>query len=287
MGVRVITDSTAYIPAVVLAELGIGVVSLGVVFAGGEAHRETEIEDGWFYERLAKSPTLPTSSQPSPAEIEALLAEAVEAADGVVGVFISSEMSGTFASAELMAAQVREAHAGAAIEIVDSRSNSMQLGMAVIAAARAARDGADVAACAQAARDTIPRTRYLFTPHTLENLRRGGRIGGAAALLGTILGIRPVLTVEGGRTEVFDKVRTKRRAMERIAAVFAEDVARCGLRDVVVHHIDDVAEGRELAALIEPVAGRPVELIAIGPVIGLHVGTGTVGVVYETERPLR
>lgn len=286
MPVRIVTDSTSYIPSSIREELGITVVSLGVVF-GDEAFRELDVEDRWFYEKMASVPAIPTSSQPSPGEMRAAFEAALDAGADVVGVFISEDMSGTFASAELVAAEVLAERPDAVIRLVDGRSNSMQLGYVAIAAAKAAADGGDVEACVKAAEDTIVRTRFLFTPHTLDYLRKGGRIGGASALLGTLLQIRPILTVEEGRTQAFDKVRTKRRAMERMIEVFAQDVARAGLTDVVVHHIDDPAEGEQLAALAEKVAGQPVSIVSIGPVVGLHVGPGTVAIIYRTRDPLR
>jgi len=204
-----------------------------------------------------------------------------------VGVFISSDMSGTYASAELVASEIRAAHPDAVIRTVDSRSNSMQLGYAVIAAAREAAAGKDADACVAAAEEAVLHTRFLFTPATLDYLRKGGRIGGASALLGGLLQIRPILTVEDGVTQAFDKVRTKHRAWARIIEVFADDVAKAGLEDVIVHHIDDPSEGEELAKLAEAVAGRPVPIQSIGPVIGLHVGPGTVAVVYRTRERIR
>ena len=286
MAVRVVTDSTSYIPSAIAEELGITVVSLGVVF-GDEAFRELDVDDAWFYEKMAATPQIPTSSLPSPAEMQDAFMAAIDAGDAVVGVFLSSDMSGTFESAELVANEIRSSHPAAVIRIVDSRSNSMQLGYAAIAAAREAAAGKDADACVAAAQEAVLHTRFLFTPATLDYLRKGGRIGGASALLGGLLQIRPILTVEDGVTQAFDKVRTKHRAWARIIEVFAEDVAKAGLEDVIVHHIDDPSEGEELARLAETVAGRPVPIQSIGPVIGLHVGPGTVAVVYRTRDRIR
>lgn len=286
MSVRVVVDSTSYIPRSLRDELDMHVVSLAVVFPDG-AQRELDVDDGEFYRRLSSEQKVPTSTQPTPAEMEEAFLAVLDQGHDVVGVFISSDMSGTFSSAELAARQIRETRPEAVIELVDSRSNSMQLGMAALSAARAARAGADAAMCVAAAHETMLRTRFLFTPHTLDYLRLGGRIGTASAFLGTMLQIRPILTVEHGITEAFDKVRTRRRALERIVEVFAQDVARCGFRQGFIHHIDDLAEGEGLAAMCEPVVGQSLPVVPIGPVIGLHVGPATVAVVYETEQPLR
>lgn len=286
MSVRIVTDSTSYLPADEARRHDITVVSLNVSFADGTALRELDMDDAWFYERLSLTREVPTSSQPSVHELAEAFRAAVGAGHEVVGVFISSAMSGTYETAVLARTMIAEENPGAVIELVDSRSNSMQLGMAALQAARAATAGEDAKGAAEAAREATTHTRFLFVPHDLDYLKRGGRIGGASALLGTLLQVRPILTVENGIVEVFAKVRTKRRAMGAIADAFAAEANRAGLEEVVVHHIDDEPEGRELAALLEDVAGTNVRLVPIGPVVGLHVGPGTVGVVYRTREPV-
>lgn len=286
MGVRIITDSTSYLPADEVQRYGITVVSLNVTFADGTTMRELDMDDAWFYQRLNETREVPTSSQPSVAELAQAFRTAIDAGDQVVGVFISSDMSGTYETAIMARTMVAEEHPDAVIEIVDSRSNSMQLGMAALQAARAAEAGEDAKGAAAAARDATTHTRFLFVPHDLEYLKRGGRIGGASALLGALLQVRPILTVENGIVDVFGRVRTKRRAMTTIADAFAAEVKRAGLEEVAVHHIDDEPEGREFAALLEDVAGTNVRLVPIGPVVGLHVGPGTVGLVYRTREPV-
>ncbi len=178
---------------------------------------------------------------------------------------------------------VAERYPDAHIEVVDSRSNCMELGLAVLAAARAAAAGASLAETVAAAHATIERTRFLFVPDTLEYLRRGGRMGGAQALLGTLLQIRPILTVVDGKTEVFAKVRTKRKALTEIVSAFERDIAAKGFVDAIVHHIDDETEGAELARLVEAVTGVAPRIVSIGPAIGTHVGPSTAGLVYCTS----
>lgn len=283
MAVGIVTDSTSYLPAEDRERYGITVVTLSVNF-GSESYAEDGLDSGWFYRRMANEREVPTSSQPSVADLSAAFEKHVAAGDEVCGIFISSEMSGTFSTAELARTLVLDTHPDARIEIVDSRSNCMQLGFAVLEAARAADAGAPLAEVAGAARATIPRTRFLFVPHTLDYLRKGGRIGGASALVGAVLQIRPILTVADGKTDVFGKVRTKRRAMAEITAAVVADAERAGgLEELVVHHIDDEPEGRELVALLEEATGRDVPLHPIGAVIGVHVGPGTVGAVYRTR----
>lgn len=286
MTVSVVTDSVASIPDEDARELGIDVVSL-YINDGETNQREVDMDVEDFYRRLVSMKTLPTSSQPSVESLVNAFLSAIERGSDVVGVFISSKMSGTFETAMMAADMVRSEHPDARIELVDSGSNSLQEGFAALAAAQAARAGETLERCVQAARDTISRTRYLFTPASLDNLRRGGRIGGASALIGGLLQIRPILTVENGETQTFAKVRTQGRALAEIAKTFTEEAAEYGLVNVIVHYIGESEPAEKFAAeFIEPVAGHPVRVLPVSPVIGLHVGQA-VAVVYQTERSLR
>jgi len=285
MPVSVVTDSVASIPADEVADLGIDVVSL-YVNDGDTNQRELDMDVAEFYRRLPSLKTPPTSSQPSIESLLVAFRSAIEKGSDVVGVFISQKMSGTFETARLAADMIRSEHPDARIEIVDSESNSMQEGFAVLAAAKAALAEETLERCVQAAKDTITRTRYLFTPASLEPLRRGGRIGNASALLGGLLQIRPILTVQNGETTTFAKVRTQGRALAEIARKFTEDVSEYGLAQVVVHYIGEPGPAEAFAAeFIEPVAGRPVQIVPVSPVVGVHVGQA-VAIVYQTEREM-
>lgn len=286
MAVRVVTDSTSYLPAEERERYDIAVVTLSVNF-GTENHPEEGLDSTWFYERMAAEADVPTSSQPSVADLAEAFTAGIEAGDEVCGVFISSEMSGTFSTAALARDLVRESHPDARIELVDSRSNCMQLGFAALEAARAAQRGASLDEVAGAARAVAVRSRFLFVPHTLDYLRKGGRIGGASALLGSLLQIRPVLTVTDGKTAVWGKVRTKKKALEEIANTVVELGEKGGgIEEVAVHHIDDEPEGRILADMLSARLDREVPVYPIGAVIGLHVGPGTAGAVFRTKEVL-
>jgi len=284
--VRIVTDSTNYLPQADLERLGITVVSL-FVNDGDAMRREVEIDLAAFYRRLADTRTIPTSSQPSPDDLVRAFTEATASGDDVLGLFMSGKMSGSSQVAQLAADLVRSSSPEARIAVVDTESNCMQEGFAVLSAAETAQNGGSLEECEQDARDTMARTRFLFTPHSLEYLRRGGRISGASALLGGVLQIMPILTVEDGATAVAAKVRTRKRALAEIAALMRADVERCGLRRAAVHAIVDLEAAAEFGRdLIDPIAGAPVPVVPIGPVIGLHVGPA-VGVAYETLQPLR
>lgn len=280
MSVRVVTDSTSYIPPDRAAELGIRVVDLSVTL-DGVTEAETGTDVAGFFRRVEASGSFPTTSQPSVADLVAALEEPAAAGDAVVGVFISSRMSGTHDTALMARDQVLERHPEADIRIVDSRSNSMEEGFAVLAAARAAKAGEGADRAVAAALATIARTRWLFTPATLEYLRRGGRIGNASALLGTLLQIHPVLTVVDGVTSQMSKVRTHRKALETIADLAAADFAAHGYVDAVVHHAVCPEDGEALAAMVEARSGHRPAIAPLGPAIASHVGPGALGIVYQ------
>lgn len=284
MAVRVVTDSTSYIPSELSEGLPLSVVSLTATL-GGVTRREVDMthdETEAFYQQMLDTGEFPTSSQPSVAEILEAFERPVEQGDDVVGVFISRKMSGTLATAEMAKDQILERHPGARIELVDSRSNSMEVGFAALAAAHVAAEGGSVEDAVAAAERMVARTRWYFVPATLDYLRMGGRIGAASALLGSILDIRPILTVRNGVTDSVQKVRSRQRALAGIADLFKADVAAKGLGDVVIHHIHDIEAAEQLASLIEPTVGHPVRIVPLGACVGLHVGPGSLGVVYWT-----
>jgi DegV family protein with EDD domain len=285
MPVRIVADSVSYLPASMTEGLPLETVSLYVVTPAGSV-REMDVDDRAFYDELVSSSVLPTSAQPGVPEIAAAFTRVLDAGDDVVGVFMSSDMSGTVQAAGLARELVLEERPDARIEIVDSRSNCMEEGFAVLAAARAAAEGADADAAAAAARDMSEHSRFVFVPKDLENLRKGGRIGRAGALLGSLLQIVPILTVKDGVTTTIAKTRTRARAMTEMVGMLAEDARTKGLVELVVHHIDDPEAGAQLAALAAEAVGRTVDVLPIGPVIGVHVGRGSVGIVYVTREPM-
>jgi DegV family protein with EDD domain len=288
MAIKVITDSTSYIDESLREELGIGLVSLSVNFED-ESFRETEIDNETFYKKMQEK-GIPKSSQPAVSEIYSAMYDAVKDGGSLVCVFISSDMSGTFSTAHIAKDMVLEQISGAEIEIIDSRSNCMQLGYAAIVAARAAKEGRSMAETVKAVEDNKKRSRFLFVPDTLEYLKKGGRIGGAGALIGSLLKIIPILTVENGKTEVLMKVRTKQKAVDTMVEKVIEEIEKYGFGEMSVHHINCFGEARKLAenlkyrVLAATGVTPEIGICSIGPVIGLHVGPGALGIVYYTLR---
>ena len=282
MAIKIVTDSTSYISDEYIKKYDIKLVSLNVII-NGVSSREVDIENEVFYEEIKNSKEIPKSSQPIPEEMLNTFREIVKDGDSIVGIFLSSKMSGTYSNANMIKDMILEDYPDAEIHILDSKTNCMQMGFAVIEAARTASEGKSINEVINAANHVINNSRFLFTPETLEYLKKGGRIGGAAALFGNVLQIKPILTVVNGETSVFKKVRTRKKAIEEIVKTVLEEIESKGLGDIVVHHINCQEDGLKLAKALENKLGKKVEIQSIGPVIGVHVGPGSIGIAYYTK----
>lgn len=282
MAIKIVTDSTSYIADEYIKKYDIKLVSLNVII-NGVSSREIDIENEVFYEEIKNSKEIPKSSQPIPEEMLNTFREIVEDGDSIVGIFLSSKMSGTYSNANMIKDMILEDYPDAEIHILDSKTNCMQMGFAVIEAARTASEGKSINEVINAANHVINNSRFLFTPETLEYLKKGGRIGGAAALFGNVLQIKPILTVVNGETSVFKKVRTRKKAIEEIVKTVLEEIEAKGFGDIVVHHINCQEDGLKLAKALENKLGKKVDIQSIGPVIGVHVGPGSIGIAYYTK----
>lgn len=282
MAIKVVTDSTSYIPKEYVDKYDIKIVSLNVVM-DGESRREVDIDNKYFYEEMSKVNEIPKSSQPIPEEMLSGFESIVKNGDSIVGIFLSSKMSGTYSNANMIKNMIIEDYSEADIHIIDSKTNCMQMGFAAIKAGEIASEGKNIYEVIEAANHVLNNSRFLFTPETLEYLKKGGRIGGAAALFGNLLQIKPILTVVDGETSVFKKVRTRKKAVEEIVETVLNDIESKGLGDVMVHHINCEKEGLKLANVLENKLGKKVRVESIGPVIGLHVGPGSIGIAYYTK----
>lgn len=285
MAVQILTDSTSYLGEEIRKELSIKMVSLSLSF-GNESIREVDIDNERFYKMMA-SDGIPTSSQPSVGDLYKEMLDVVEKGDNLCCIFLSSDMSGTFSTSQIAKRMILEKYENARIEIVDSRSNCMQLGFAVVMAARAAKAGKSLEQVKEAALETIKRSRFLFIPENLDYLKKGGRIGGASALIGNLFKIIPILTVENGKTTLLMKIRTKKNAVLAMTDKMLQDISSYDLGEIVVHHIDCLDEAKELAKVIKDKLKVNIDIMDIGPVIGLHVGPGTLGIAYYTLKAMR
>jgi DegV family protein with EDD domain len=279
----VVTDSTAYLPAALVERYDVEIVPLYVVLAGRSGREGSDVTPDEVARALSARGGQVSTSRPTPGDfVAAYRRRLAGGADGIVSVHLSGELSSTVDAARLAAAQVGE-HL---VTVLDSRSAAMGTGFAVLAAARAAASGGDAAQVAAAARETAAGTRVLFVVDTLDHLRRGGRIGSAAALLGSALAVKPVLHVVDGRVVALEKVRTSSRALNRIVQR-AVAVAGRGPVGVAVHHLAAPDRAQRLAdqltARLPDV--RELHVSELGAAVGAHVGPGAVGVVLDPSRP--
>ncbi|HEC33697.1 MAG TPA: DegV family protein [Chloroflexi bacterium] len=279
--VAVVTDSTAYLPPDVQARLGIATIPLNVLWGQEVLKDGVDIDPSAFYQRLRSNKVMPTTSQPSAGEFVDFFRRAAEekGTDTVVGVFISSGLSGTVASAEMAKGMLSDLR----VEVVDSRSTSMGQGFQAIAAAEAAQAGGSLEEVLEAAQQVRYRVQVLFVVDTLEFLHRGGRIGGAQRFLGTALRIKPLLELEGGKIEALEQIRTKKKALARMLEVALERRGDTPIHRAAVIHADALEEclalKEEVRAMLEP---GEIYVSEVSPVIGTHTGPGTLGVVYYT-----
>lgn len=278
--IAVVTDSTAYIPQEALGKLDIPAIPLWLIW-GEERFRDgVDIAPQAFYQRLQKEKEVfPTTSQPSAGEfVEFFRRVAAEAeTDTIVGVHISSKISGTVASAEAAKAQLPELN----VTIIDSLSTSMGLGFITLTAARTAASGGSLEEVVAAATKVRDQMNVLFAVDTLEYLHRGGRIGGAKRFLGAALNIKPLLHLEGGFVEPLCQVRTKRKAITQMLNIAAERLDGRSMAEVTVIDVDALEEGDAVAEQVKSKFSiSTVHRSTVSPVIGTHVGPGTVGMCF-------
>ena len=279
--VAVVTDTTHYLPRELVAAAGLHEVSLYVNWPDGSL-RESELDSfDAFYDRLRDAPELPTTSQPSVGDFLAVYEPLVAAGRRVVSVHLSGGLSGTSESARQAAAQLPDG----AVLVMDSETACGGLGIVLLAAAAAARGGADAEGVLARARETRAALRVYLTIDTFDYLRRGGRIGRTQALAGSALKIKPIVTVESEMVPV-ERVRTEGRLFARLVEFQREFVA-AGSDAWAVQHIQAPERARRLVAAGRDVLGcEPLFVSEIGPVIGTHTGPGMLGLAGVPSRLL-
>lgn len=274
----VVCDTTAYLPSELVASRGIRTISLYVA-VDGEQEPEAEISDyAAFYERLRASEGGATTSQPSIGDFAAVYEPLLEDGREIVSIHISAGISGTFeAAGQARQRLIDEGRGGERIHLFDSRSACGGMGLPVLAASAAAAKGDGAEACLARAEQAREELKMWFAIDTLEYLRRGGRIGGARAWIGSALKIKPILTLEEEITPV-ERVRTRARSIERLRG-YARQRHESGLDAWVIQHIQDPETAAALADDCREIfGGEAVFISEIGPVIGAHVGPGLLGV---------
>ncbi|MGH7761515.1 MAG: DegV family protein [Candidatus Dormibacteraceae bacterium] len=270
--IAIVTDSTADLPPELAAMRAITVVPLTLNFDGHSLLDGVDIRPDEFYRRLHSVTTHPTTSQPSPGRFAGVYKSLLADHDSVVSIHISQKLSGTYESARQAAAMTNANR----VRVIDSELVSMSLGLITLAASSLAASGKDAATIEATVLEMRSSIQTYFSVATLEFLRRGGRIGRASALVGSVLQVKPVLCIRDGLVTPLERVRTFERALNRVIEL-AREVDRGHGVCVIVGHADAEADaqriGRELDSIAETLMIQP-----LGPVVGAHAGPGVVGV---------
>jgi DegV family protein with EDD domain len=279
MPVRIVTDSSCDLDATEADELGVEIVPLSIRFGDSEFTDRVQLSVEDFYSRMASTAALPETAAPSPGAFEAAFRKQIEAgADEIVCINLSSGLSATMQAAENAAKAIE---GDVKVHVLDSQTITAGLGTLVRTAARAAAEGADAAEVSAAVNDLVPRTRVVGTLDTLENLKKGGRVGGAKALLGSLLSIKPLIHFEDGVVAEAGKARTRKKALEWVRdQVFAHDRVE---HLVVIHSMAPDID--DLLTLLAPRYARDtITVTTIGAVIGTHGGAGMLGATWVDPR---
>ncbi|MGC8779892.1 MAG: DegV family protein [Anaerolineae bacterium] len=271
---RIVADTLCGLSRETARDLGIPMISQIINF-GEESFREgIDMDHAAFMARLRAGKELPKTAAPYPGDFIAVFAELVKTGEEIVCIHPSAEVSGTVRSA----LTAKEAFPDADIRVIDTRTIAGPLASIVLAAHRAATAGATADAVEALVREMAPRARIYFLVDTLEYLRRGGRIGGAAALVGSILQVKPILTFTGGKVEPFEKERTKKRAMARLLELVRGEAAPAGEAHVTIMHTAAAEDAAYLAAELRPAFGADIPIMDLVPAIVTHAGPGALAV---------
>jgi DegV family protein with EDD domain len=280
MAVRIVTDSTADIPHEQADALGIAVVPL-TVFFGDQAYLDgVDLDNASFYRKLAASKDLPRTSQPPPASFQETYSRLIdEGADAILSVHLSAKLSGTYQSACTARDTLPESARRIPIEIVDSQSASIGMSRAILLAAQDARAGLALDEIKARLLDQLARTHVLAVLDTLEYVKRGGRIGGARAMLGNMLSVKPIISLKNGEVAPVEQPRTRSKAYARIA----ELLAQAGKVEYVAIAESNDEVGRQLAEAVKAVYAGEMPVFKLGAALGTHTGPGTAAIAYVTS----
>jgi DegV family protein with EDD domain len=274
--ILVVSDSSASLPEQLVAALDIRVIPLWLIWEEDCFLDGVDIDPHTFYQRLTKSKTLPSSTQPSAVEFRKFFEDQAGDCTGIVCVLASSKISGTVDSA----IAARE-FSPVPVEVVDSGFSAMGQGLIVAEAARAADAGASLAEVAARAETIRDQTNLLFVVDTLEYLHKGGRIGGAKRLLGTALDIKPLLHFDQGTIQPLSQARTKKKAVKELLAIANERLGGNQMAEAAIVHVDCLAEAKQLREEVIKLFAPPlVHISDVSPVVGTHVGPGALGLAF-------
>ncbi len=273
-----VTDSTTYLPKELLGKTKIDVVPTVVIWSGEELRDGVDIQPSEFYQRLSSATEMPTTSQPTPASFKDVYEKLVASGiTDIISLHVSVKLSGTVASAKQASDMVPNAN----VKIIDAHSASMGTGWPLMEGIKAAEAGKSFADVEKAIQNAMKHTGLLLMVDTLEFLHKGGRIGGASRFLGTALNLKPILEIQEGALEPLERVRTKKKAMNRMIEIVEERAAGRKPLNIAVLHANAEADANKL---LEDVKAhfKPERAVItdVSPSVGTHTGPGTLGLSY-------
>ena len=277
--IAIVTDSTSYMPADLVGKYNITVAPQVLIWDDKTYRDGIDIKSAEFFARLKTSKTMATTSQVSVADMQSIFQGLVDKGYDVLGIFISSKLSGTIQSATQAKALMESA--GEKVTVIDSNSTAMAMGFQVLSVARAAENGANLKDCVALTEKSRENTGVVFAVDTLEFLHRGGRIGGAQRFMGTLLNMKPILALQDGKVEGLERIRTKNKAHERVLELIVENTKGKSPIRLATLHANAPEDAKALLAKSEKEL-NPVEsiLAELSPVVANHTGPGTVGLAY-------
>ncbi len=278
--IRILTDSTADLPQEIIDKYQIKVIPLSFIIEGKVYYDLVNITREEYYEKLSQLKELPTTSQPTPAEILKAYEELVtEGAEHIISIHISSDLSGTFKGIQMAAGMMKDVD----IRVLDSRTATMGLGLIVLAVAQAVEGGMDIDEAEKFAQKVIKNCDLFFLLDSLDNLQKGGRIGKAGYLVGSLLNIKPVLRLHDGEIHAFDKVRGNRenKAVEKMVEDILNHIDKSKKVYCAIGYCDNISQARKVVEMIKPhLLCDEYVYMQIGNVVVTHVGMGAVGVAF-------
>jgi DegV family protein with EDD domain len=278
----IVADTTCGLPRDLLTQRGIPFVAQVVVFGAESYHDDGELDTASFLRKLKVAPVLPTTAAPEPALYHPIFRRAQEKGESVIVLAPSGKISGTVRSAQMAA----QDFAGLDVRVIDTLTVSCNLGSLVLVAQAMARAGKSADDIEALVKEMIPRGRLYFVVDTLEYLAKGGRIGGAKALLGELIQIKPILTIRDGQAEPFEQPRTRRRALARLVEIVESQCPKSAESHLSVLQVAAEDEARDLAADLKSRMDLPeVSVYELPPAIVVHSGPGAMGVGFFAKAP--
>ena len=280
--VKIFTDSTSYIPKELREKYDITLLDITIIL-DGERYSETELPNSLFYQIVDKKNVVLEIEAPTVEYVTDLFKKETDNGNRVLGIFNSSKMTEIFSIATRAKNIVQKNTADAKIHLIDSQTFGMELGLAVIAAAKANAKGAWLENVAEAAYKVMQRSRYIFVPANLKNISKVGNMEKGQAFVGDLLQMRPILTLKNGEIDALEITRKQKNGIEKIIDIMDDDARLFGLSNIIIAHINAEGKAEELKQRLSSKVEEEILISSIGASVGYYIGPGTLGIIYQTE----